>query len=91
MIGVEVQRNHLLSVFPEEHPVARLQFASMLPVYFFLVLLLTLGSSKIVQQLNIPWAVLLSQDSFYKVLSPMDSIKADNSEYNFDHPGKVHA
>merc|ERR1712137_407006 len=41
---------------------------------------------KIVEELNIPWAVLLSQDSFYKVLTGPDLLRAERSEYNFDHP-----
>ena len=57
-------------------------------VALYLIPALTLRS-KIVEELNIPWAVLLSQDSFYKVLTPEQSAKAANSEYNFDHPGKL--
>jgi len=41
---------------------------------------------KIVEALDIPWAVLLSQDSFYKSLVGDDLIKAENAAYNFDHP-----
>jgi uridine kinase len=44
-------------------------------------------NSKIVEALDIPWAVLLSQDSFYKSLVGDDLIKAENAAYNFDHPG----
>jgi len=41
---------------------------------------------KIVEELNIPWAVLLSQDSFYKVLNQEEIERAERAEYNFDHP-----
>jgi len=37
--------------------------------------------------LNIPWAVILSQDSFYKDLEGEDLERAKRNEYNFDHPG----
>lgn len=30
--------------------------------------------------------VCISQDSFYKDLSPADKIKADKGQYDFDHP-----
>eukprot|EP01095_Lingulamoeba_sp_RSL-Kostka_P000949 TRINITY_DN11275_c0_g2_i1.p1 TRINITY_DN11275_c0_g2~~TRINITY_DN11275_c0_g2_i1.p1 ORF type:complete len:556 (-),score=166.69 TRINITY_DN11275_c0_g2_i1:146-1813(-) len=41
---------------------------------------------KICKQLGVPWAVLLSQDSFYKDLKGKDLEKAHNCDYNFDHP-----
>lgn len=41
---------------------------------------------KIVETLNIPWAVILSQDSFYKDLEGEDLERAKRNEYNFDHP-----
>jgi hypothetical protein len=44
--------------------------------------------SKIVESLNIPWAVILSQDSFYKDLEGEDLERAKRNEYNFDHPGR---
>lgn len=31
--------------------------------------------------------VTISQDSFYKQLSPVDKAKAQKGQYNFDHPG----
>jgi uridine kinase len=40
----------------------------------------------IIKQLDVPWVVLLCMDSFYKVLSPEESAKAYNNDYNFDHP-----
>ena len=44
------------------------------------------ASSRIVEELNIPWAVILSQDSFYKDLEGEDLERAERNEYNFDHP-----
>lgn len=31
--------------------------------------------------------VILSQDSFYKVLTPEQKAKAQKGQFNFDHPG----
>lgn len=31
--------------------------------------------------------VILSQDSFYKVLTPEQKAKAGKGQFNFDHPG----
>lgn len=41
----------------------------------------------IIRDLDVPWVVLISMDSFYKVLGPQDIEKAHRNEYNFDHPG----
>uniref|UniRef100_A0A3B3C137 Uridine-cytidine kinase 1 like 1 n=1 Tax=Oryzias melastigma TaxID=30732 RepID=A0A3B3C137_ORYME len=46
----------------------------------------TTVARKIIEALDVPWVVLLSMDSFYKVLSPEEQIQAANSDYNFDHP-----
>lgn len=35
--------------------------------------------------------VILSQDRFYKVLTPEQKAKALKGQYNFDHPGKAPA
>ncbi|XP_030641055.1 uridine-cytidine kinase-like 1a [Chanos chanos] len=47
----------------------------------------TTVANKIIEALNVPWVVLLSMDSFYKVLSPEEQVLAANNDYNFDHPG----
>uniref|UniRef100_A0A3Q2R2X3 Uridine-cytidine kinase n=1 Tax=Fundulus heteroclitus TaxID=8078 RepID=A0A3Q2R2X3_FUNHE len=46
----------------------------------------TTVATKIIEALDVPWVVLLSMDSFYKVLSPEEQMLAANSDYNFDHP-----
>lgn len=33
---------------------------------------------------------ILSQDSFYKVLTPEQKAKALKGQFNFDHPGMMH-
>ena len=38
------------------------------------------------RQLDVPWCTLLSMDSFYKVLTPVQHEAAAINEYNFDHP-----
>uniref|UniRef100_A0A671NTQ2 uridine/cytidine kinase n=1 Tax=Sinocyclocheilus anshuiensis TaxID=1608454 RepID=A0A671NTQ2_9TELE len=40
----------------------------------------------IIEALDVPWVVLLSMDSFYKVLSKEEQELAARNEYNFDHP-----
>uniref|UniRef100_A0A672ZFF0 Uridine-cytidine kinase n=1 Tax=Sphaeramia orbicularis TaxID=375764 RepID=A0A672ZFF0_9TELE len=47
----------------------------------------TTVANKIIEALDVPWVVLLSMDSFYKVLSPEEQALAANNDYNFDHPG----
>jgi hypothetical protein len=42
--------------------------------------------SRIIKNLNLSSVVLISMDSFYKVLSPENSSHAFLNEYNFDHP-----
>lgn len=46
----------------------------------------TTVAKKIIEALDVPWVVLLSMDSFYKVLSPEEQQLAADSEYDFDHP-----
>lgn len=41
---------------------------------------------RIVEELDIPWAVILSQDSFYKDLNGENLERAHRGDYNFDHP-----
>uniref|UniRef100_A0A3B4C3I9 Uridine-cytidine kinase n=1 Tax=Pygocentrus nattereri TaxID=42514 RepID=A0A3B4C3I9_PYGNA len=47
----------------------------------------TTVANKIIEALDVPWVVLLSMDSFYKVLSPEEQALAASNDYNFDHPG----
>ncbi|XP_061076557.1 uridine-cytidine kinase-like 1 isoform X8 [Conger conger] len=46
----------------------------------------TTVANKIIEALDVPWVVLLSMDSFYKVLSPEEEALAASNDYNFDHP-----
>jgi len=46
----------------------------------------TTVSERIIQKLDVPWVVLLSMDSFYKVLTPEQHQLAEANNYNFDHP-----
>uniref|UniRef100_A0A671WJC3 Uridine-cytidine kinase n=1 Tax=Sparus aurata TaxID=8175 RepID=A0A671WJC3_SPAAU len=46
----------------------------------------TTVARKIIEALDVPWVVLLSMDSFYKVLSPEEQTLAASNDYNFDHP-----
>ncbi|CAG8592840.1 3277_t:CDS:10 [Paraglomus brasilianum] len=43
-------------------------------------------AKRIIKNLNVPWVVLLSMDSYYKPLSPEQLDSAMNNDYNFDHP-----
>jgi uridine kinase len=43
-------------------------------------------SERIIKNLNVPWVVLISMDSFYRVLTPEQSALAFRNDYNFDHP-----
>nr|XP_033484055.1 uridine-cytidine kinase-like 1a isoform X3 [Epinephelus lanceolatus] len=47
----------------------------------------TTVANKIIEALDVPWVVLLSMDSFYKVLTPEEQTLAASNDYNFDHPG----
>ncbi|XP_023560029.1 uridine-cytidine kinase-like 1 isoform X4 [Octodon degus] len=40
----------------------------------------------IIEALDVPWVVLLSMDSFYKVLTPQQQEQAACNNFNFDHP-----
>ncbi|XP_021568905.1 uridine-cytidine kinase-like 1 [Carlito syrichta] len=40
----------------------------------------------IIEALDVPWVVLLSMDSFYKVLTPQQQEQATHNNFNFDHP-----
>ncbi|KAM8946186.1 uridine-cytidine kinase-like 1 isoform 2-T2 [Pelodytes ibericus] len=40
----------------------------------------------IIEALDVPWVVLLSMDSFYKVLTEEQQVQASNNDFNFDHP-----
>ncbi|KAI3357640.1 hypothetical protein L3Q82_016044 [Scortum barcoo] len=46
----------------------------------------TTVARKIIEALDVPWVVLLSMDSFYKVLSEEEQTLAASNDYNFDHP-----
>uniref|UniRef100_A0A8D2J007 Uridine-cytidine kinase n=1 Tax=Varanus komodoensis TaxID=61221 RepID=A0A8D2J007_VARKO len=46
----------------------------------------TTVANKIIEALDVPWVVLLSMDSFYKVLNKEQQCQAACNEYNFDHP-----
>lgn len=46
-------------------------------------------SHAIVSQLNLPWVVILSMDSFYKTLDAESSKKAFRNEYDFDSPDAI--
>eukprot|EP00126_Sphaerothecum_destruens_P007053 Sdes_comp19659_c0_seq3m11493 len=46
----------------------------------------TTVSRKIIQELGIPWVVLLDMDSFYKSLEKDSLAEANEGNFNFDHP-----
>ncbi|KAG0232092.1 Uridine-cytidine kinase-like 1 [Actinomortierella wolfii] len=43
-------------------------------------------AQRIIKNLNVPWVVLLSMDSFYKDLTPEQVKIADNHDWDFDSP-----
>ncbi|ORX53580.1 uridine kinase [Hesseltinella vesiculosa] len=43
-------------------------------------------SERILKNLNVPWVVIISMDSFYNVLSPEQSVLAHKNMFDFDHP-----
>jgi uridine kinase len=43
----------------------------------------------IIRQLNLPWVIVLSMDSFYKPLTPEQSRRAFSNEYDFDAPDAI--
>ena len=46
-------------------------------------------SHAIINELSLPWVVILSMDSFYKPLTPEQSERAFNNEYDFDAPEAI--
>lgn len=46
-------------------------------------------SLAIINELSLPWVVLMSMDSFYKPLSPAQSQAAFRNEYDFDAPDAI--
>uniref|UniRef100_A0A4W3IPK0 Uridine-cytidine kinase n=1 Tax=Callorhinchus milii TaxID=7868 RepID=A0A4W3IPK0_CALMI len=46
----------------------------------------TTVARKIIEELDVPWVVLLSMDSFYKVLKKEQQDLAASNDFNFDHP-----
>ena len=43
----------------------------------------------IIDALNLPWVLIMSMDSFYKVLTPAESLKAFRNEFDFDTPDAI--
>jgi len=43
----------------------------------------------IINELSLPWVVILSMDSFYRPLTPEQSLKAFRNEYDFDAPEAI--
>ncbi|KAK4521859.1 uncharacterized protein ATC70_004397 [Mucor velutinosus] len=43
-------------------------------------------AERILKNLNVPWVVIISMDSFYNVLSPENSKLAHQNRFDFDHP-----
>ncbi|KAK3712799.1 Uridine kinase [Vermiconidia calcicola] len=43
----------------------------------------------IIQELSLPWVVIMSMDSFYKPLTPEESAAAFRNEYDFDAPDAI--
>ncbi|EME78285.1 uncharacterized protein MYCFIDRAFT_212350 [Pseudocercospora fijiensis CIRAD86] len=46
-------------------------------------------SMAIIRELSLPWVVIMSMDSFYKVLTPEQSAAAFRNEYDFDAPEAI--
>ncbi|XP_025920949.1 uridine-cytidine kinase-like 1 isoform X2 [Apteryx rowi] len=46
----------------------------------------TTVATMIIEALDVPWVVLLSMDSFYKVLTKQQQEQAASNDFNFDHP-----
>lgn len=46
----------------------------------------TTVAQEIVRRIDVPWVIIVSQDSFYKSLTPEESKKAFQNMYNFDTP-----
>lgn len=49
----------------------------------------TTVANTIIQELGVPWVVLMSMDSFYNVLNDEQKKQAAESNYNFDHPNAI--
>ncbi|KAI9257086.1 uridine kinase [Helicostylum pulchrum] len=43
-------------------------------------------AERVLKNLNVPWVVIVSMDSFYNILSPEDSKLAHQNRFDFDHP-----
>ncbi|PHZ07401.1 uridine-cytidine kinase 1-like 1 [Rhizopus microsporus ATCC 52813] len=43
-------------------------------------------AERVLKNLNVPWVVIVSMDSFYNILTPEQSKLAHQSLFNFDHP-----
>ncbi|KAL1927196.1 hypothetical protein VTP01DRAFT_5159 [Rhizomucor pusillus] len=43
-------------------------------------------AERILKNLNVPWVVIVSMDSFYNVLTPEQSAQAHANNFDFDHP-----
>ncbi|KAI9490878.1 uracil phosphoribosyltransferase-domain-containing protein [Zychaea mexicana] len=46
-------------------------------------------AERILKNLNVPWVVIVSMDSFYNVLKPEQSKLAHENNWNFDHPSSI--
>lgn len=46
-------------------------------------------SLALINELNLPWVVLLGMDSFYKALNPEQSKAAFRDEFDFDAPNAI--
>lgn len=46
-------------------------------------------SLAIIRELNLPWVVILSMDSYYRPLTPEQSAAAFRNEYDFDAPEAI--
>ncbi|KAI8374076.1 uridine kinase [Choanephora cucurbitarum] len=46
-------------------------------------------AERILKNLNVPWVVIISMDSFYNILSPEDSKLAHQNRFDFDHPSAL--
>ncbi|OLL23060.1 Uridine kinase [Neolecta irregularis DAH-3] len=46
-------------------------------------------AKQLIRELNVPWVIIMSLDSFYKSLNPEQHERAHRDEYNFDHPDAI--
>jgi len=49
----------------------------------------TTVAKRIIDEINVPWVALLSQDSFYKVLNEEEIKAAHNNDFDFDAPDAI--